>query len=106
MLAQTLDETMEKAQKVERITRATKFGSLFKTVAKDKLSKDEILMRKKIDNYTKEGFRSFDKKVEKEENYIIEDPEEIIVNIDFNKNSSGLPFFKSISTKLNKVVNE
>ena len=103
MLTQTLDETMAKAQKVEQVTRATRFGNVFKTVVKDKTAQDEVIMRKKIDKFTKKGFRSFDKKIEPEDNFITEDPEEIIINVDFSKGDSGLPFFRSITEKLNKI---
>ena len=78
MLTQTLDETMAKAQKVEQVTRATRFGNVFKTVVKDKTAQDEVIMRKKIDKFTKKGFRS-------------------------SKGDSGLPFFRSITEKLNKI---
>ncbi len=102
MLTQTLDESMAKAQKYEHTTRSAKFGSIFKAVAQNKDIQDE--MRKKIDQYTKEGYRSFDKQVEKEKELIVENPNEIMINIDISdKNSLGLPFFKSISTKLNKI---
>ena len=105
MLTQTLDESMAKAQKYEHTTRVAKFGNVFKTIVKDASSQNEIIMRKKLDEYTKKGYRSFDKQEEdKEKEFIVENPNEIKVNIDFgNKNSLGLPFFKSISTKLNKI---
>ena len=103
MLAQTLDETMAKAQKVEQITRATKFGNIFKAVVKDKISQDELVMRKKVDEYTKEGFRSFDKQIEAEKGLITEDPEEILVDINFSKSTNGLPFFRSITSKLKEI---
>ena len=105
MLIQTLEETMAKAQKHERVTRATKFGSAFKNITTDKKLQDEIIMRKKIDEYTQKGYRSFDK-IEPKEEIIVENPNEIVVNIDIsNKNSLGLPFFKSITAKLNKIYN-
>ena len=87
MLIQTLEETMAKAQKHERVTRATKFGSAFKNITTDKNLQDEIIMRKKIDEYTQKGYRSFDK-IEPKEEIIVENPNEIVVNIDIsNKNS-------------------
>ena len=104
MLTQTLDESMAKAQKYEHTTKAAKFGNVFKTITIDKTAQDEMIMRQKLDQYTQKGYRSFDKKEEKKADFIVEDPNEVVINIDFNnKNSLGLPFFKSISTKLNKI---
>ena len=87
MLTQTLDETMAKAKKYEHTTKAAKFGNIFKAIAIDKTAQEEMIMRQKLDQYTQKGYRSFDKKEEKKSDLIVEDPNEVVINIDFsNKN--------------------
>ena len=106
MLTHSLDETMAKAQKHEQMTKATRFTNVFGDVEIENIPKQVSLMRRKIDAYSKAGYRSYDKCTEQfaelEEEYIVEDPNEAVLNIEYVH--SDLPFFKSISAKLNKSV--
>ena len=107
MLLETLENTMTKAKKYEQITKATKFGNVYCAPAVESENNlSEKIMRKKIDKYTKRGYRSFDsdrtEEVMNEEidDYIVEDPQEAVFEIAFTH--SDLPFFRSIQQKLNK----
>ena len=108
MYTQTLDDTMAKAKKVERMTKATKFSNVFKTMVTDKSFQDEIA-QKKLSQYVK-NIEDASSKIniddcseEKVTDLIVEDPDIIPVKIEFNNiDTIGLPFFKSIQFKLNK----
>lgn len=105
MQTQTIDETMARAKQHEKMTKATRFTNVFGDVEIEYVPKQESLMRYKIDQYTKEGYRSYDNAEEQAsdiDNIIVEDPNEAILNIEYKP--SSLPFFKSISAKLNKSL--
>ena len=103
MISKTLDESMAKAMKFENLTKASKFGSVFKGYKTEKTINKEIEQLEKISEYVKTEPESAiqDDEVLK---YITENPDEIVPIFDnTNYVSTGLPFFKSINYKLSEV---
>ena len=104
MISKTLDESMEKAKKFENITKASKFGDLFKDIYPEKSTGREIEMLQKISQYVKEEPVLPTQEDEEVLEYITENPDEIAPIFDLkNTVSTGLPFFKSIDYKLSEV---
>ena len=103
MISKTLDESMAKAMKFENLTKASKFGDVFKGYKTEKTADKEIEMLEKISQYVKvepESAIADDEVLE----YITENPDEIAPVLDFkNSPSTGLPFFKSIDYKLSEI---
>jgi len=104
MISKTLDESMEKAMKFENLTKASKFGSHYKSFIVEKTAEKEIEMLEKISEYVKnEPIKMSEEDAEVLE-YITEDPDKIAPILDFkNIPSTGLPFFKSIDYKLSEI---
>lgn len=103
MISKTLDESMAKAKKFENITKASKFGDLFKDIYPEKSAEKEFEMLQKISEYVKKEEEPSFEDAEVLE-YITENPDEIAPIFDFNSSvSTGLPFFKSIDYKLSEV---
>lgn len=103
MILKTLDESMAKAKKYENITKASKFGDLFKDIYPEKSAEKEFEMLQKISGYVK---KEEEPSIEDAEilEYITENPDEIAPIFDFKGSvSTGLPFFKSIDYKLSEV---
>ena len=101
MLNETLDKSMAKAQHREILTKASKFSNVFKNITKDRSFQDEI-MHAKLDKYVQQGAdttSAIKESLYDTSNFIVEDPDEIQVEITFNKDSSE-PFFKSLYNKL------
>ena len=93
MLSKTLDQTMAKAMKLENMTRKTTFGRGY--IQNVDTAKDMI---EKLSPYVKSEKSSEDEILK----YIVEDPNIISPVFDFDKcERTGLPFFKSLSQKLN-----
>ena len=102
MLNETLDKSMAKAQHREILTKASKFSNVFKNITKDRSFQDEIV-HAKLDKYIRQGAdttSAIKESLYDISNFIVEDPDEIQVEIAFNKDSSGEPFFKSLYNKL------
>ena len=103
MISKTLEESMAKAMKFENLTKASKFGDVFKGYKTEKSADKEIEMLEKISQYVKvepESAIADDEVLE----YITENPDEIVPIFDnTNHISTGLPFFKSIDYKLSEV---
>ena len=97
MLSKTLDQTMAKAMKLENMTGKTLFGRHHGA----DINPAETDMMDKLAPYIKEvkdSQRKFDDEVL---DYITEDPNTIVPVFDFGTHeSSGLPFFVSLSQKL------
>ena len=107
MLTEILENTMAKAQKYEQMTKANRFVNVIGDAEIESMPQDYSVMRKKIDKYTKRGYRTFDSKnvsseCPDEDNFIVENPDEFVFNIEYSH--SNLPFFKSICAKLNKPL--
>lgn len=112
MLAQAVRNNLKKGTNLK--TKATKFSSLFQTKpiqSREDESLEEILAKANLTSYVKE---TPEKEVEKdikdlsteEFEYIVENPKEVIVPfpiVSDIKLEEKLPFFKSISFKLNKI---
>jgi len=103
MISKTLDETMAKTMRYENLTKASKFGDVFKGYRTEKSADKEIEMLEKISQYVKvepESVKQDDEVLE----YITENPDEIVPIFDnTNYVSTGLPFFKSIDYKLSEI---
>lgn len=102
MLNETLEKSMEKAQRREIITKASKFSNVFKNITKDTAFQDEI-MHSKLDKYILKGAdtsSAIKESLNDAANFIVENPDELQVELTFNKEDSGLPFFKSLYNKL------
>jgi len=102
MLNETLDKSMAKAQSREILTKASKFSNVFKNITKDRSFQDEI-MHAKLDKYIQQGAdttSAIRESLYDVSNFIAEDPDELQVEIPFNKEPSGEPFFKSLYNKL------
>ena len=103
MISKTLEESMEKAKKFENLTKASKFGNLFKDIYPEKTPEKELEMLQKISDYIKTEEKPSEEDAEILE-YITENPDEIAPIFDFkNTVSTGLPFFKSIDYKLSEI---
>jgi len=103
MISKTLDESMAKAMEFENLTKASKFGNLFKGAVSEKSAEKEFEMLQKISDYVKKEEKTSFEDAEILE-YITENPDEIAPIFDFNSTvSTGLPFFKSIDYKLSEV---
>ena len=104
MISKTLDESMAKAMKFENLTKASKFGGIFKNTVTEKSVEKEFEMLQKISPYTKENNIEISKEDAEVLEYITENPDEIAPVLDFkNSPSTGLPFFKSIDYKLSEI---
>ena len=104
MITKTIEESMEKAKKLENITKASKFGDLFKDIYPEKSPEKEIEMLQKISEFVKKEPQKITAEDEEVLEYITENPDETAPILDFNKNpSTGLPFFKSIDYKLSEI---
>lgn len=102
MLNETLDRTMAKAQQHEFLTKASKFSNVFKNITKDKNFQKEI-MHAKLDKYIQKGVdtsSAIKESLYDDSNFIVENPDEFQVELSFESESSGVPFFKSIYNKL------
>ncbi len=103
MISKTLDESMAKAMEFENLTKASKFGGLFKGISVEKSADKEFEMLQKISQYVKTEEETPVEDAEILE-YITENPDEVAPIFDFNSTvSTGLPFFKSIDYKLSEV---
>ncbi len=102
MLSQTLDDTMAKAMKFENLTKASKFGDVYKNTKPDNSFENELLMLSKISNYTKQDSqKNTDDEVLK---YIVDNPEDNASVLEFEDSiKTGLPFFRSVEAKLDKI---
>ena len=104
MISNSLDESMAKAKKLENITKASKFGDLFKYIYPEKSAEYEYEMLEKISEYVKKEPQKITTEDKEVLEYITENPDEIAPIFDFNQNpSTGLPFFKSIDYKLSEI---
>lgn len=92
-----IDKAMRKAKRIERLTRATKFSSVFKGLASGKISKEDFASSS-VDNQ-KEIFVD---NLDVASDFIVENPAEKKFDLVF-KNSSELPFFKSVDLKLKQM---
>ena len=99
MLRQILDDTMQKASKYEKMVQPSRITNVFGDVEIEPVQQ-ESLMQQKISKYIKKGYKN--DKVSEENDFIVENPEEAILNIKYTP--TNLPFFKSITSKLNKVI--
>ena len=97
MLSRTIDQSMAKAMKFENMTRRNIFGRGHYTNIEPQ---KEVDMLEKLSPYIKSA-----QQVEKDDevlNFIVENPNEIAPVFDFDKcERTGLPFFRSLSQKLN-----
>lgn len=103
MLSETLDDTMAKAMKYENLTKASKFGSVYRNTRPDNGFENELLMLTKINEYTK---KETERNAQDEEilKYIVDNPEETSSVLDFEDSiKTGLPFFRSVEAKLDKI---
>lgn len=116
MLAQTVRNNLKKSTNLR--TKATKFSSLFQTVpvqSREEDSLEEVLAKANLTSYIKkeetpknqiEEEKTTGTPVDEDFEYIVENPEEVIVPFpivsDINLDEK-LPFFKSITFKLNKI---
>lgn len=100
MLIKSLDDSMEKARRFERITRATRFVNNGNE-EKEKNPEKEFMMLQKIAQYSKE-----ETDIEELNSIEIVDEQENeeVPAIMFKGNTScSLPFFRSIQFKLSEV---
>ena len=100
MLIKSLDNSMEKAMRFERITKATKFGNA-SAAEMEKTPEKELMMLKKISQYSKEELYT-----DEENKYdITEAPKRSnFAQIAYKGNTPAcLPFFRSIQFKLSEV---
>ena len=116
MLAQTVRNNLKKSTNLR--TKATKFSSLFQTVpvqSREEYSLEEVLAKENLTSYIKkeetpknqiEEEKTTETPVDEDFEYIVENPKEVIVPFpivsDINLDEK-LPFFKSITFKLNKI---
>lgn len=116
MLAQTVRNNLKKSTNLR--TKATKFSSLFQTVpvqSREEDSLEEVLAKANLTSYIKkeetpknqiEEEKATETPVDEDFEYIVENPKEVIVPFpivsDINLDEK-LPFFKSITFKLNKI---
>ncbi len=114
MLAQTVRNNLKKGTNLR--TKATKFSSLFQTVpvqSKEEESLEEVLAKANLTSYVKkeetpkeETKMTTETSTDEDFEYIVENPKEVIVPFpivsDINLDEK-LPFFKSITSKLNKI---
>ena len=116
MLAQTVRINLKKSTNLR--TKATKFSSLFQTVpvqSREEDSLEEVLAKANLTSYIKkeetpknqiEEEKTTETPVDEDFEYIVENPKEVIVPFpivsDINLDEK-LPFFKSITFKLNKI---
>lgn len=116
MLAQTVRNNLKKSTNLR--TKATKFSSLFQTVpvqSREEDSLEEVLAKANLTSYIKkeetpknqiEEEKTTETPVDEDFEYIVENPKEVIVHFpivsDINLDEK-LPFFKSITFKLNKI---
>ena len=116
MLAQTVRNNLKKSTNLR--TKATKFSSLFQTVpvqSREEDSLEEVLAKANLTSYIKkketpknqiEEEKTTETPVDEDFEYIVENPKEVIVPFpivsDINLDEK-LPFFKSITFKLNKI---
>lgn len=116
MLAQTVRNNLRKSTNLR--TKATKFSSLFQTVpvqSREEDSLEEVLAKANLTSYIKkeetpknqiEEEKTTETPVDENFEYIVENPKEVIVPFpivsDINLDEK-LPFFKSITFKLNKI---
>ena len=116
MLAQTVRNNLKKSTNLR--TKATKFSSLFQTVPVQSWEEDsleEVLAKANLTSYIKkeetpknqiEEEKTTETPVDEDFEYIVENPKEVIVPFpivsDINLDEK-LPFFKSITFKLNKI---
>ena len=114
MLAQKVRSNLKKGTNLR--TKATKFSSLFQTVpvqSKEEESLEEVLAKANLTSYVKkeetpkeETKMTTETSTDEDFEYIVENPKEVIVPFpivsDINLDEK-LPFFKSITSKLNKI---
>ena len=116
MLAQTVRNNLKKSTNLR--TKATKFSSLFQTVpvqSREEDSLEEVLAKANLTSYIKkeetpknqiEEEKTTETPEDEDFEYIVENPKEVIVPFpivsDINLDEK-LPFFKSITFKLNKI---
>lgn len=116
MLAQTVRNNLKKSTNLR--TKATKFSSLFQTVpvqSREEDSLEEVLAKANLTSYIKkeetpknqiEEEKTTETPVDEDFEYIVENHKEVIVPFpivsDINLDEK-LPFFKSITFKLNKI---
>ncbi len=108
MLAHTIRSNLMDLRNLNARTKATKFSSLFSSAptAKNTVEVRHILKRDKvvktnIDENDELYNELFNVTPEEIAEYIVENPDEIIINFPINANGkSGLPFFKSVNQKL------
>jgi hypothetical protein len=84
------------------LTKASKFSNVFKNITKNKDFQNEI-MHAKLDKYIKKGIdtsEAIKESLYDYENFIVEDPNEFQVEVSFNSENIGVPFFKSLYSKL------
>lgn len=116
MLAQTVRNNLKKSTNLR--TKATKFSSLFQTVpvqSREEDSLEEVLAKANLTSYIKkeeapknqiEEEKTTETPVDEDFEYIVENPKEVIVPFPIVSNinlDEKLPFFKSITFKLNKI---
>jgi len=95
-----VEKSMEKAKKVERLTRATKFSNVFKGMSAGLNPKDII---KKSPEPLREP-EHIQAEADDSYEYIVEDPNEISVDISYSSHSGlGVPFFKELQSKLGEI---
>lgn len=95
-----LEKSMEKAKKVERLTRATKFSNVFKSMVEGANPNDLI---KKSPEPLREP-EHMQAEIDDSYEYIVEDPNEITVDISYEKHSdSDVPFFKVLQSRLGEI---
>ena len=101
MLKDTIDNAMKQAQKFERHNKTVRFSSnVFKNMTIDNSVEIEI-MKRKLSEYIKQE----EPEIESDEisEYITEDPHRISVDVKISTEPMGMPFFRSIRTKLQQV---
>ena len=101
MLNETLDKAMARSKRCENKTRASKYSAGYKLNSVNKFQ--ESVMYKKIRKYVKNNAPVSDIIGEDISDYIVEDPYQIPVKIDFSSSGEGIPFFRSLYRKLLKV---
>lgn len=115
MLAQTVRNNLKSIQKLEMRTKTRKFSSLFQsdpTITIEELPIEEILAQSNLADYIKpealgvEKEESCETGVDEVADYIVENPDEVIVQFPIASNielEEKLPFFRALSLKLANI---
>ena len=114
MLAQTVRDNVKSVNNLR--TKATKFSSLFQSVPiKEEASLEEVLAKAHLTPYVKteeievvddENDLTTETNTDEDFEYIVENPNEVVVQFPIKSDinlDEKLPFFKSITMKLNKI---